>query len=173
MAIMISTLVAIVIGFYIIKGYVLKPSIRQGEKSKEIAGVLQDGTTFHLSDLKGQFVLLDFWGSWCAPCIQSHPALVSLYQQYHGKSYKDASGFEIVSIAVESKGNNWSYIIEKDNLNWKYHLLADNLFESPVVKAYNVKQLPTLFLINPECLIIAVDPSLSDVSGLLTDHLRK
>ena len=125
-----------------------------------------------MSELKGKYVLLDYWGSWCSPCLKSHPALVQLYHQFHGQSYKDATDFEIVSIAVESSRRNWLDIIRQDQLSWPYHLIQTKLFDSPIVKTYNVKQLPTKFLINPEGVIIAVDPSMNHVINILQSKLK-
>jgi thiol-disulfide isomerase/thioredoxin len=159
-------------GFYLVKSFVLSPKLVQGQKAPELKGPLPDGSKFNLHDLKGQYILLDFWGSWCGPCIESHPALVEVYNQFHDKAFTDASNFEIVSVAVENNDKNWAYIIQRDHLNWKYHLLATNLFESDIVKTYSVKQLPTRFLINPKGIIIAVDPSISQVAGTLTSHLK-
>ncbi|MEP6646089.1 MAG: TlpA disulfide reductase family protein [Saprospiraceae bacterium] len=161
----------LVIGYYAGRAYFLKPHLVQGQKASDITAQLADGTLFTLSDLKGKYVLLDFWGTWCGPCLQSHPALVQLYNQFHGKAFKDASDFEIVSVAVEASDRNWIQVIKTDGLRWPYHILASHLFESPVVKAYNVKQLPTKFLLNPEGIIIGVDPSMSQITKVLQSRL--
>lgn len=170
--VMIGISLLIILGYYAGRAYFLKPHLVQGQKAFEIVDKLPDGSRFSLSDLKGKYVLLDFWGTWCGPCLQSHPALVQLYKRFHGQTYKDASDFEIVSIAVEANDRNWQYIIQQDQLNWPYHLLASKMFSSPIVSAYNVKQLPTTFLINPEGLIIAVDPSMSQVIKMLQERLK-
>lgn len=161
----------LVIGYYAGRAYFLKPHLVQGQKAYDITGQLADGAPFMLSDLKGKYVLLDFWGTWCGPCVQSHPALVQLYNQFHGQAFKDASDFEIVSVAVEASERNWIQVIKRDELRWPYHILASHLFESPVVKAYNVKQLPTKFLLNPQGIIIGVDPSMSQIAKVLQTKL--
>ena len=169
---MIGICVLLIVGYYTIRGYYLKPRLVQGEKAFEIVDRLPDGTGFSLSSLKGKYVLLDFWGSWCGPCIESHPALVQLYKSFHEQTFTDASGFDIVSIAVENNDRNWKYIIMHDQLTWPYQLLALNLFHSPIVKKYNVKQLPTKFLINPEGIIIAIDPSIAQLTKMLDSRLK-
>lgn len=170
---MIVISLVVVIGYYFVRGYLLKPRLIQGQKAIEFEDTLPDGSKFSLSDLKGQYVLLDFWGSWCGPCLDAHPALVQLYNRFHGKTFTDASDFEIVSFAVENNDRNWEYFIREDQLYWPYHLLSTKMFDSPIVKSYNVKQLPTKFLINPQGLIIAVDPSMSQIINMLESWLKK
>jgi len=59
----------------------------------EIDTELVDGTPFKLSDLRGEYVLLDFWGSWCPPCRKENPHLVKLHEDFSDKTFKDANGF--------------------------------------------------------------------------------
>jgi len=172
MLVTIGLSLLILLGYYAGRAYFLKPRLVQGQKAFEIVDKLPDGSPFALSDLKGKYVLLDFWGSWCGPCLESHPAIVQLYHRFHGQKFTDGTDFEIVSIAVESNDRNWKYVISEDELIWPYHLLGTQLFKSLVVKAYNVKQLPTKFLINPQGIIIAVDPSISQIIKLLESRLK-
>ena len=158
--------------FYFGKRYYLKPKIEIGVRAAEVSGKLADGTSFSISDLKGNYVLLDFWGSWCKPCRESHPELIRLYNEFHSADYKDASGFEIVSFGVERNKRNWAAAIEEDGLVWPFHLVSDDLFNSPVINTYNVKQIPSKFLINPKGIIIAVDPSIEQVSSILRSHQK-
>ena len=159
--------ILILIGFQIGKKLYLRPKNITGEKAMDISGHLPDGTPFSLSNLKGNYVLLDFWGSWCGPCRQSHPQLVSLYAKYNRQPFKDAKGFEVVSIGLERSKSNWENAIRNDQLIWPYHLMEQGSFDSPQVKAYGVKQIPTKFLINPEGILMAVDPSFSEIAKLL------
>lgn len=64
---------------------------------------LADGDSFALSQLRGRYVLLDFWGSWCGPCRKESPELTALYKETKDKTYINASGFDIVSVAIETK----------------------------------------------------------------------
>ncbi len=163
------TIVAFVI-FRFGKNLYLKPKNITGAKLIEIEGQLPDGSPFTLSGLKGRYVLLDFWGSWCGPCRKSNPELVALYDQYHDQQFKGADGFDIVSIGLENSASRWQQAIERDGLHWPYHLMESSSFDSPITTAYNVKQIPTKFLIDPEGIILAVDPSFKEITRLLTER---
>ena len=159
--------ILLIIGFNIGKRYFLKPKIEYGVKAFEIKGILPGGETFSLSDLKGKYVLLDFWGSWCKPCRESNPQLVKLYQEFNTRTFKEASGFEVVSFAVERNKESWQAAIMEDHLIWPYQLVSTDLFNDPTIKEYNVRQIPTKFLINPDGIIVGVDPSLEEVREML------
>lgn len=160
----------LVIGFYFGKRLYLKPGIENGIRASEINGTLLDGSEFSLSSLRGKYVLLDFWGSWCKPCRESHPELVQLYEEFNARPFDEASGFEVVSYGVEQRADRWKEAIEMDRLSWPFHLVSEDLFNSPVVKAYNVKQIPTKFLIDPVGVIIAVDPTIEEVRKILVNR---
>jgi thiol-disulfide isomerase/thioredoxin len=149
----------------------MKPRFIQGEKAPEFTANLLDGSAFSLSELKGHYVLLDFWGSWCPPCRKENPEWAALYRQYEQAAFKDAAGFQIVSIGIEKDEARWRNAIEKDGLYWRYHVLdkAESLrfFDSPVAILYGVKQAPTIFLLNPQMKIIAVNPDPDDVAEIL------
>lgn len=167
-------LVVAVVAFIAIKfgkNLYLKPKNITGAKSIEIVGTLPDGSSFALSDLKGKIVLLDFWGSWCGPCRKSNPELVALYEKYHGQNFKGADDFEIVSIGLENNKSRWVQAIQSDGLLWPYHLMESSAFDSPATMAYTVKQIPTKFMINPEGVIMAVDPNFKEITKLLDDRL--
>jgi len=150
----------------------LKPRNISGEKAIELTGNLPDGTPFSLSALKGKYVLIDFWGSWCGPCRASSPSLVKLYNRFQNQAFTDASGFEIVSVGIEQSKSNWERAIQNDQLLWPYHIMEEGYFSSPQVKAYNVKQIPTKFLVNPAGIIMSVDPSFDEIAKLLESRLK-
>ena len=168
----IGLAVLVVVLFSVGKSYYLKPSNITGEKAHELTGQLLDGSEFKLSELKGKYVLIDFWGSWCGPCRASSPQLKSLYNKFQHQAFTDANGFEIVSVAIERSKANWERAIQSDDLSWPYHLMEQGSFDSPQVKAYNVKQIPTKFLVNPQGIIMSVDPSFDDIAKLLGSRVK-
>ena len=126
------------------------PRFVAGEKAPDIALSTLDGTASKLSDLQGKFVLLQFWGSWCGPCRAENPHLVDLYKKYHDK------GFEIVSLGIESNAANWQRAIQQDQMTWPYHSSELNMFDGAIPKSFNIKSIPTTFLLNREGVIMGV-----------------
>ncbi|MCC5923530.1 MAG: TlpA family protein disulfide reductase [Crocinitomicaceae bacterium] len=119
------------------------------EKSApEIALRDPDGRTRKLSDLKGKYVLIDFWASWCNPCRMENPNVVRLYKQYQNKN------FDIFSVSLDNDKNRWVKAIAADGLIWKNHVSDLKGWESAVVPLYGVKGIPHTVLIDPKGKII-------------------
>ena len=171
----LNILAVLAVGLIIGRYFYMKPKHINGERPPAIKAQLQDGQAFQLDDLKGQFVLIDFWGSWCGPCRGENPSLVKLYEKYNKAPFKDAKGFEIVSIGIERNSQRWQRAIEKDGLNWPYHILdqANNLrfFDSPIAADFGVKQVPTKYLINPDGIIMGVNLAVEEMDKLLAKRL--
>ncbi len=165
-----ALLVVLILAYAGYKLY-LMPKFGNGAAIPEISADLLNGEEFRLSDLKGSFVLLDFWGSWCGPCRRDNPNLVALYETFNGQNFKQAKGFEIVNVAIETSEKSWKRAIEKDGLSWKYHILQNDLFKSPIAKEFGVREIPTKYLLNPKGEIIAVNPNKQEVTEVLQKAL--
>lgn len=166
----------ILIVLFLLGQYIYKlPRFDDGEKAPAFEATLLDGASMSLEELKGNYVLIDFWGSWCGPCRAENPQLVSLYSKYKGRSFENAEAFEIVSIGIEQRKERWLRAIKKDQLDWKYHILdqATNLrfFDSPIAGVYGITEVPSKYLIDPRGNIIGVNPSVEEVDQLLSGHL--
>ncbi|MGI9545110.1 MAG: TlpA family protein disulfide reductase, partial [Cyclobacteriaceae bacterium] len=122
------------------------PSI--GEEAPDI--VLQDttGAKTPLSSLKGQYVLLDFWASWCGPCRRENPNVVKVYNEFKSK------GFTIYSVSLDNNRDKWLAAIDKDQLAW-YHVSDLKGWGSDGAALYSVRSIPSTYLIDPEGKIIA------------------
>ena len=155
-------------GYYFYK----QPKYANGEKAPQFTATLMDGSLFELSDLEGKYVLIDFWGSWCGPCRKENPGITKLYQTYNQSLFTDASGFEVLSIGVETNENRWKRAIEKDGLYWKYHIAQMDRFKSPIVAQYGVKEIPTKYLLNPKGEIIGVNLTVDEIDQMLARRLQ-
>lgn len=167
----LNVLLVIVIVAFIARYFYFKPKFINGEDVPDFSATLLNGEQMALSDLKGKYVLVDFWGSWCGPCRVENPGLVQLYQKYHQKKFKNAQGFEIVSIGVERNEARWKRAIQKDGLSWKYHILdittSMKFFNSELSKLFGVKQLPSKYLLNENGVIIGVNQSAEEINAFL------
>ena len=162
-------LIVLVILLFVYNFFLKKPNFSSGEKAPDFDATLIDGEAFKLSDLEGKYVLLDFWGSWCAPCRKDNPKLKSIYKDYANKSFEDADGFEIVSIALEKSDKLTRRIIEKEGLNWKYHVIdvSKIVLMSDYAQLYSVKEVPTKFFINPKGEIMGTNQSFEEMRRIL------
>jgi thiol-disulfide isomerase/thioredoxin len=108
------------------------------------------GHLLSLSSFKGQYVLIDFWASWCGPCRKENPFLVKAYNRFHAK------GLEIISISLDENRQAWLDAILKDSLPW-IHLSDTKGFAGPVPDMYGIKAIPRNLLLDTTGRIIAKD----------------
>ena len=119
-----------------------------GSPAPEITLPDPDGKIIKLSSLKGSYVLIDFWASWCGPCRKENPNIVKLYNMYHGK------GFDIYGVSLDRNGEDWVKAIETDGLTWTQ--VSDlKYFESEAAREYNINAIPFSVLLDREGIIIA------------------
>jgi thiol-disulfide isomerase/thioredoxin len=162
---------ALAIGRYLY----LQPKFTNGKTAPAFSGQLLDGTEFELSDLQGQYVLLDFWGSWCGPCRKQNPNIVALYNTFKDQSFKDGKGLTVVNIGIEKDSSRWQRAIQKDKLYWPYHLMDESsslkFFNGTIAGLYGIVEVPTSYLIDPRGQIIGVNMETGQIERLLQQRL--
>ena len=114
-----------------------------GAPAPEISLPQPSGEVLKLSDLRGQYVLIDFWASWCGPCRKENPNVRKVYAKYHDK------GFEILGVSLDKNSSAWLNAIQQDDLQWK-HISDLKYWQSSVVPEYQIKGIPLTFLVDPE-----------------------
>ncbi|HKK09990.1 MAG TPA: TlpA disulfide reductase family protein [Bacteroidales bacterium] len=119
-----------------------------GNKAPEFTMENVDGEPVSLSDLQGQYVLLDFWAAWCSPCRAENPNVVEAYQKYKDK------GFTVLGVSLDRKRDDWLKAIEKDNLTWT-HLSDLKGWENEASNLYGVMSIPANYLLDKEGVIVA------------------
>lgn len=105
-----------------------------------------NGETFTLSSLRGKTVILDFWGSWCVPCLKSIPRIKEQYARYKDK------GLEIVSVACSDTDEAWRAAVNRTGMNW-INLFNDSE-NNDITKVYGIGSFPTMFIISPDGVIV-------------------
>jgi thiol-disulfide isomerase/thioredoxin len=121
-----------------------------GAVAPDFAQATPEGKELKLSDLRGKYILIDFWASWCGPCRRENPNVVRMYEQYKDK------GFDILSVSLDNSRERWLQAIEQDKLSWK-HVSDLKGWENTVAQMYEVQGIPKTFLIDPQGKIIATD----------------
>lgn len=110
-----------------------------------------NGQFIKLSSLKGKYVLLEFWASWCGPCRAENPRLLNIYNQYKQK------GFEIYGVSLDSKRKDWQDAVIKDKITWITVSDLSGSENSQAAMKYEVTGIPMSFLIDKTGKIIAKD----------------
>lgn len=132
---------------FIVKMDKLK-TVAVGQIAPDFETLSTEGKSIKLSDLRGKYVLLDFWASWCAPCREENPNLVAQYN-----SFKDKN-FTIFSVSLDDNKDKWLSAIKADNLSWT-NVSDLKQWDSKVVGLYSIEGIPSSFLLDEKGKIIA------------------
>jgi thiol-disulfide isomerase/thioredoxin len=129
-----------------------KTGIAEGQTYINFTGKTPNNGQFLLSDIisKKKLVLLDFWASWCVPCIKSMPEITALYDNYRDK------GLEIVGISLDENEAFWKTSMEKNNMSW-IQIISGKSPKDDIAKLYGVRAIPCTVLIDGKGTIVAVN----------------
>ena len=151
------------------KYFTFSNKANKGKIAPEFSVKLIDNSEYNLSDSKGNYVILEFWGSWCHTCISEMPKLVDLKSKFQSSYFDNNSKLDIVTIALEKRGDNWIKVAQKFGFNWDFQAVSFNKFvlSSSLANKYGVLDLPSKFLINPDGYIVLSKTTFEEIERYL------
>lgn len=144
----------------------MSPTLKVGEQIIDFTMRDAHGNEVSIGDFKEEYVLIDFWASWCGPCRNENPNLVKAYETYNSK------GFEIIGISLDTDKDAWLKAIEKDNLTWA-NLSDLKGWGNDLALHYNIKGVPTNMLLDGNGKIIELNLRGKQLLDKLSELLNK
>ena len=127
--------------------------LRQSEllgQSLDLKFTALDGRAVDLGKLRGQVVLVDFWATWCAPCMAELPGLVEVYKKYH------VSGFEIIGISLDEEKAKLLAVMQNRGVTWPQHFDGKGPANA-IAAQYGIHVIPRAWIVNKKGVVVDVD----------------
>ncbi len=126
--------------------------LKIGETAPDFSARTLDGGAIKLGDLRGKYVLLDFWATWCGPCVKETPHLQATYHEFASDKR-----FTMVSLSCDSEAEAPRQFVKKNDIAWQQIFLGGSWPQDTVSKNYGITAIPQIVLIGPDGKILARD----------------
>lgn len=152
-------------GKIIYKSLAIAEKLQPGLPAPDFSQTDTSGHPVSLSALKGKYVLVDFWASWCGPCRAENPNVVKAFNRYKDK------GFTVLGVSLDDNRSNWLKAIQQDKLRWTQ--VSDlNGWKNAVAKQYGIQAIPSNFLLDRDGKILARNLRGDDLDKKLADIFK-
>lgn len=135
-----------------------------GAQFKDFTQATPDGGELSILSVSGEYVLVDFWASWCRPCRATNPALVQLYSEFSDR------GFNIVGISLDQDKEKWVAGIAEDGLTWPQ--VSDlNGWRNEISQYYKIQYIPQNLLLDDNGIIVGKNMTPEELTAFLNGNL--
>ena len=118
------------------------------QKPFELKYTAVDGTKVDLAQMRGKAVLIDFWATWCPPCVAEMPDVVKAYQKYHGQ------GLEIVGVSLDQDKDEMLAFTKKNGMPWPQYFDGEGLESNAISRSFGIDSIPTMWLIDKKGMLV-------------------
>ena len=115
--------------------------LKAGTAAPDFTLAAPDGSRHSLSSLRGSYVVLDFWASWCPDCRKDIPAMKELHDKYGQK-------IKFVGISFDDNKQNWTNCIRSNNMDWLHLSELKKWKQTNISRLYNIKWIPAMYLLD-------------------------
>jgi thiol-disulfide isomerase/thioredoxin len=132
-----------------VKGKILDIELLKGEPPPPIEVTALDGKPLSLSDYKGKVLLIDFWATWCGPCIRELPNVKEVYEKYKEK------GFDILGISLDQDRGRLESFLESESMPWR-QVFDGKGWQNEVAGLYGVTSIPKTYLLDQNGKVVKI-----------------
>lgn len=136
----------------------------------ELEGKLLSGTTLDWESYRGKVVLIDFWATWCVPCVADLPNVKALYDKYH------SLGFEVIGVSLDHSHHELESFVKQNSLPWEQVFDAKiqdtNKRPSPMATKFSVASIPTAFLVDRDGKVLSIEARARELDPVLKKMLE-